>query len=193
MYVAVVPSVNEATSIVEILPSSFKFLVADSALIFNMFLSFPILSCTETIAFLRLKSKSFGSSDIENGLQIIKGADAVISNGELQQNILVRNLSASVYGGSKTFEHYESRICTAIRRILMSDEEKDWDLLLDEAEQSGKKVYELFGVSKNPFSETMKGNAEITTPNGTIHTCGCSYAFFSDEEASYLHIRIRDS
>lgn len=140
-----------------------------------------------------MKTKNFGLSDIEEGLDVIRGADAVIRSGEEGKNILVRNLSSSVYGSSKTFERYETRICTSVRRILLCDAAEDWELLFDEAQRAGKKEYELFGVSKNPFSEIIRGNAEIQTPNGTVHTCGCSYAFFSDEEASYLHIRIRDS
>lgn len=138
------------------------------------------------------RSRKSGILDSERGFELIRGADAVLRCGQKNKSTLIRNVSISTYGDSKRFQQIEDQICTSIEKILLISGNPEELAVIDEAKNSSKKIYEFFGVSKNPFSEIIKGSVKIITDNGKIDTCGHTYSFRSDEEDGYRHIYIED-
>lgn len=136
------------------------------------------------------KTRDFGQQEISDGMDILKGVNAVLEVGLRGDTVLVRNLSAPLYGDSKRFNALAGRIGTLLYRL--STEEIRTAYEEAKANHEGRTLFELYGVVKNPFDVPFEGNASVSCARGLVETQGLPYYFQSDREAAYTGIQIGD-
>lgn len=136
------------------------------------------------------KTRDFGQQEIQDGIDVLKGVNAVLDVGLRGDTVLVRNLSAPLYGDSKRFTALAGRINTLLYRL--STEEIRASFEEAQSNREGRTLFEMYGVVKNPFEVPLEGNASIACPRGLVETQGLPYYFQSDRETAYTGIQIHD-
>lgn len=122
-------------------------------------------------------------------LDAFRGADAVVQNGQAGRQIYIRDLSKKIFNYSKRFAEIENQIISILKESAPQEITEESE---GKKEQKNQPFYYWYGVTKNPFSEMIAGNLVIETTNGTIDTCGLPYSFWTDREAEYQHIYVKN-